>query len=350
MAHTRATAFSLLCVLFACGEGGGELPIIAEIDEAPAERWSFVSVPESRCANDTRTGFGFNRSSDGQNLFIYLEGGGACWDFVTCYAFGLAARIEEPFGAAEFQRLEDSLNESLFDRNDEANPLKSYNLAFIPYCTGDVHAGATTTEHNGRATEHRGYSNMSAYLDRLASELSPQRVVLAGSSAGGYGTLFNLEQVRAAFPSARVDVINDGGPPLPPGYLRQELLDAWRSAWNLAANEPTGCVDCATDLTAYVTEAISGDQTARISLLSYTQDPVIAQFHELDTEGFQEGLDITRMLRFDGNPQAQVFIVDGTSHTMFADLEGPAVDETSALEWLTLMLRDDPRWTSLPRL
>src|SRR5206468_3191319 len=100
--------------------------------------------------------------------------------------------IEAPARAWTWVPFDDAatlLTSSFFDRHDDTNPFRNDSFTFVPYCTGDVHAGSKPdANYGGRITHHVGYQNMTAYLTRLVPTFSSaSRVILSGSSAGGFG-------------------------------------------------------------------------------------------------------------------------------------------------------------------
>lgn len=100
------------------------------------------------------------------------------------------------------------LTTGLFNRQGFGNPFKDYNDVFVPYCTGDLHAGTKVTTYGSKATSHVGFLNMSAYLKRLVPTFpDAERIFLFGSSAGGFGVGVNWYRVQGAFPAARVDLV-----------------------------------------------------------------------------------------------------------------------------------------------
>ena len=50
----------------------------------PSEKWTWVPVPGSHCRDGSATGFGINVNPASKNLMIFLEGGGACFNALTC--------------------------------------------------------------------------------------------------------------------------------------------------------------------------------------------------------------------------------------------------------------------------
>ncbi len=159
-----------------------------------------------------------------------------------------------------------------------------------------------------RETHHVGYRNVAAYLRRLVSTFPmADRVLVTGSSAGGYGALVNWEQFANAFPRARVDMIDDSGPPLQPNAT---TWAAWRAAWDL--HLPAGCSTCATDLGAVVPYyATRFPAPARFALLSYTQDSTISGYYTIPAAQFEMQLNALATARFDPTSNGKYFFVAG---------------------------------------
>src|SRR5262245_57335206 len=51
---------------------------------ANAQEWTFVPFPEAHCMDGSSTGIGVNLASGSDRVVIYLEGGGACFDLLSC--------------------------------------------------------------------------------------------------------------------------------------------------------------------------------------------------------------------------------------------------------------------------
>ncbi|MBL6752304.1 MAG: hypothetical protein ISP90_17435 [Nevskia sp.] len=331
------------------GSGNSGGPI-----SAAADTWTWVGFDDAYCANGTTTGIGVNLHPGASRLLIYMEGGGACWDENTCYVADTAVNIANGYGAANFQ-VESASTGFLsgpggyFDRGDAANPFRDYSYVYVPYCTGDVHAGANVAQYGTHATRHVGFTNMTAYLKRIVPTVpGVQRVVISGSSAGGFGATFNLWQTQQAFGNVRVDLINDSGTPLPADVMAlgngAEAL--WRANWDLAATLPAGCSGCATDLSAifgYYAAALPG---SRIGLLSYAQDTVLPVYFGITTAEFTAGLNEMLANQFLPYANLQYFEAGGAGHVLwFVPLlaTGAVTDEA----FITQMEADDPAWTSV---
>jgi hypothetical protein len=102
-------------------------------------------------------------------------------------------------------------------------------------------------------------------FERLARTFcNASRVVLTGSSAGGFGSVFEYAQVAQAFAPTRVDRVDDSGPPLDVDAMA--LQTTMRTAWSSAVNDPPGCRGCTWD--QLIPLLSSAHPEARFSLLS----------------------------------------------------------------------------------
>jgi hypothetical protein len=316
--------------------------------DAPKEQWTWVPFDDAFCANGAPTGIGVNLTDKSSKVLIYLMGGGACWDQLTCYTLKTAVNIDNGYTDKNFASDAKSLNGSLFNRADDKNPLKDASYVFVPYCTGDVHAGDNPNAvYGGKPTKHVGFENMKAYLKRLVATFpNADRVILSGSSAGGFGAGFNWWQTQQAFGNVRVDLVDDSGPPLPSPYLSQSLQGQWRSAWNLNATLPDGCAECQTDLSAIFGFYSQNLPKNRAALLSYTHDQVIATYFQITQNQVAEGLGVLAG-KIDGYANTRYYFVDGNSHVLLGDPAGLMQNGVVLEDWLSQMLADDPAWKSV---
>ncbi len=307
---------------------------------APRNTWTWVDEPDTRCGNGRPTGFGINVADDTTRVLIFLQGGGACWDATTC--LGLVPTsfyVQTGYGRAEFAT--DVLRPAMLPlrRGDPSNPFGAMSMVYVPYCTGDIHAGDRVARYTslGRSQDfhHVGARNLDHILRRVAATFPrARRVWLAGDSAGGFGAALNMDRVQRALPLARVDVLDDSGQPVQPPADRWR---AWRTAWNLQL--PEGCdAACAGDIRAIADLLRRRYPDNRFGLISFTHDPVISTFMGLDAFTFHTRLrDFTRAMARDW-PSGRSFLLTGASHVAF-------VTPTPALvRWMHAMVTDDPTW------
>ena len=321
---------------------------------APAETWTWVPFDNAYCGNGSTTGIGINLTSASNRLLIYLQEGGACWNALTCAA-GLADNFTTGYGASNFATDATdttylALSGGFFDRSAAANPFKDYSFVFVPYCTGDTHSGSNVTSLGAGLTAHFvGFRNITAYLERLAVTFpAVDRIVLAGSSAGGFGAAANWWQTAQAFPGVRVDMIDDSGAIMPNDVLPSPDTEqaAQRAAWNLSATTPPGCTDCATSLDAVYTFGSTTFPGSRGALLSYQNDSVLPSFYFITTQKFTLGLGEVEAQLFDPTMNLRYFNASGSGHVLWFD---PALStqSTTLQQFITLMVTDDPGWGSV---
>ena len=204
--------------------------------------WTWVDFPGAKCRDGSPTGIGV-RYGAGAGVAIYFEGGGACFNTLTC---GLNP---DSFGAAEFEAFKASGHGGLFDDGNPDNPLADWSFIFVPYCTGDVHAGnraeATVAGVLG-PQQFVGYNNVGQFLDRVVPTFlgKTDHVLVTGQSAGGFGAAFNYDRIAEAFPNDKVTLLDDSGPPMADGYLAPCLQKQWRDAWGLDETIPADCANC----------------------------------------------------------------------------------------------------------
>lgn len=323
-------------------------PTIGGAIVAPARTWTWVPFDDAFCANGTSTGIGINPGDAGGRVFIFLNGGGACWDEQTCYTFKTATFIESGYAKEQFDRdASGFLSQSFFNRQDASNPFRNDSFVFVPYCTGDVHAGSKPDAQYGtHVTRHVGLQNMAAYLRRLVPTFpGASRIILSGSSAGGFGALTNWWQTQQAFGALRVDLIDDSGPPLPAPYLTESLEQTWRTAWNLDAAIPSGCPACADSLTAAVGFYGTRFPGHRAALLSYTQDAIIGVFFVLPGEDVEAGLGALASELAPHDIWRHLYVT-GAGHTMLGTPD-VAQNGVTVRTFLTQMVNDDPAWASV---
>ena len=328
-------------------EDGFETPPIV----APAGTWSFVPFANAFCGNNTTTGIGINPSPNPANnrVLLFLAGGGACWDATTCLVLQTAANFHTGYGAGNFNNDVAGLGAGFFDRASTGNPFRDYSYVFVPYCTGDVHAGDNVVSYSGQTRRHVGYANIGAYLERLVPTFrSAGRVVLAGASAGGFGATLNWERVQRAFGNVRVDMIDDSGTLMPasivPPSNPNELLRA--SAWNLAATIPTGCTACANGLDNIYTYYATTLPNNRGALLSYRPDSTIAGFYQISQAAFSNGLNQVLPIHYDPFPSKRYFIANGPGHVLFGT-PGLVSGGVTLQSFLNQMVNDDPAWSNV---
>jgi len=326
----------------------------------PAGEWTFVEFPESRCMNGSSTGIGVSLNPDSDSVVIYLEGGGACFDVWTCGSVAHSGG----FNAATFASIASGGgNRGIFDRTNASNPVADWNFVFVPYCTGDVHAGNNPMGPSGRM--HVGYANVGEYLKRLVPTFEGSgKVLLTGSSAGGFGAAWNYHRTQQAFGCTPVYLLDDAGPPLSDAYMKPCLQGLWRDLWNLNATTPPECTDCIGSdgggISNYLSFIAQRYPERRLGLLSTMADRTIRGFFGygyspscttpagMPSAEFEAGLLELRDEITAPYDNFATYYVEGTAHT-FLGRQLSTVDEngTNLGDWIGQMISDDPAWTDV---
>jgi hypothetical protein len=356
----RLVGFVLLFVAGCGGTDDGGPPTLG----TTPNQWVYVPVDGSKCLDNSPTGIGVNLGTSG-DLVIYLEGGGACFNSSTC------PHVAHPtgWGPSNFDAEITPYNVGLFDRLDDANPLHDATFVFVPYCTGDVHSGSNPAGMGGRAFV--GYGNVGHDLDLIVPQSKAvKRVVLAGSSAGGFGALINYERTQAAFGTTPVLLLDDSGPPLGDMYLTPCLQQLFRTTWNLDAALPAGCTACTEANGGGLENALGWLADAhpdrRLGLVTSTRDGVIRSFYgygypdcvagaagiPMPEADFSAGIAELRDQALAPHPNFRVYSKDSGEHVWLLfgpDTISPRRDGSGKhfSAWLTEMLDPSASWDSV---
>lgn len=320
---------------------------------AQLETWTWVPIDGSKCGNGSGTGIGVNLTNASNRVLIYLEGGGACWNYSTCYLLPYVnSYFTAGYGASDFAT--ESTDASylaepggFFDRTDSTNPFADYSYVYVPYCTGDVFAGDNVTTLLNKTAYFVGYRDMAVDLKRLVDTFpAASRIVLAGSSAGGFGATVDWSLTAESFPQTRVDMINDSGAIMPNSVLSSSLVSSWKNAWGLTANIPAGCTTCASNFADIYGYDSTTFPDSRGALLSFEQDNVLPTFYGISTSTFTIELLATEQQYFDPSSNLRYFNVAASGHELWftPDL---SVGGITVRDFITALVNDDPDWGSV---
>ncbi len=330
---------------------------------ADAMTWTFIDFPDAFCMDGSTTGIGVNLNPASSRVLIYLEGGGACFDDLSC------AGVANPngFDASDFTNYLPVLDRGLFDRTDANNPMKDASFIYIPYCTGDVHGG---TNPDGDGRMYVGYRNVTAYLKRLVPTFRSETftsgvdlVMLTGRSAGGLGTLVNYEQVQEAFDCTPVHVFDDAGTLLGDDYLKPCLQSQVRELWGLDAIIPSDCEQCTCSdgggLWNVYPYLARRHPDRRFGLVTSMEDATFRQFFGygysrqcnlplgMPADDYTAGLNELRE-RMADDDNFHTFYVPGDEHTFsYMALSATSAGGVTLEDWYTQLVEGDAAWTDV---
>jgi hypothetical protein len=206
------------------------------------------------CGNGSSYKFFVNRVPNTSNTIIYLEGGGACWDYASCTGQTGIRGARNPDGIPDdYMSLLNpgaSLVSPLVVRLHPWTRTKpqNWNMVYVPYCTGDIYSGDKVAVYEDPQSlqpplvwHHNGLRNTRAVVAWLKNNLPrPAQLLTTGCSAGGAGSLTNYVGIRQDMAPTRGFLLNDSGPVFnaPLGgdsaqYPSLPLQDHIRGAWGL---------------------------------------------------------------------------------------------------------------------
>lgn len=285
------------------------------------ERWYYVEAQGARCANGSPVGVGVNAAGSSRDLLVYFNGGGACWDAMSCGILETAANTEIRYSSDQLGKEVHPLAEAgVLSRDEAINPLYQANFMFVPYCTGDLHAGYTQTTYPGLGLEgpvyHQGRRNVELFIER-AKELFPdvERVWLMGVSAGGYAVTLNFELFNEAFEDARVHAYADASPWL---TLEDERWEQWRTNW--AMTLPAACEGCVENSELIPSRLASAYPDSRFALSVFSHDAVISTYFGAAPTRFAELLEEHLSSYYQEHPNMRVFVAEGGDHETLLQL------------------------------
>ena len=270
------------------------------------------------------------RDAGSEDLLIFLQGGGACW-FDFCAATSQAGPGIPAAG--------------ILDPASATNPLVGMSTVYLPYCDGGIFGSDADVDTDNDGTNdryHRGLRNLSAGLDVAVRTFpAPRRIVLAGVSAGGYGTLFALPIVRQLYPEVPIEVLNDSGIGInrPHDPVWNERVVEY---WNICGFFPASCPECEVQGSpaGIINWQMQQDSNTRLGMLSYSQDSTIGTFFlGIGGPAFEAILRSAFADVESANPtRMRSFVRVGDAHTFLMGDLTVAVDGVSVGEWVGSMV------------
>lgn len=240
--------------------GSLALLMAAPLASAGYFQWETVELPPesgAACGDGSPYRFFVNRTPLNKDLAVVYQGGGACWDQKACLGEGPLSATNPNGVPPDYMQSLDvvyGLVTPFSARNHPAQAVQtqSWNMVFLPYCTGDVHAGSQITVYDDaypetpRVQYHRGQANVAAAAQWLRDHLGqPRKMMLTGYSAGGVGSTVTYALMRNTLePTGEATLLADSGPlvPAPRSGTAEEypalpLHNKIRDVWGLDGPE-----------------------------------------------------------------------------------------------------------------
>ena len=266
-----------------------KLTLLEIVNSTPNEA-TWVSKTQMKSRNGESMGYGVILNPNSTKLVVFLDGGGACFNGLTC------SQNPDSYSKEDFLKGIVSNKSLLINRSSNENQFKDWNLVFVPYATGDVHSGTNSSgnlPNNGPKNQSMvGFNNFTIVLEDLKGYFDSNgtitELVFMGSSAGGYGVLSNTFQLTDILAkNIPTTVIVDAAPVfMDKSILSPCLFDIWNSdsLWNINSAYPkdldeTVQSDYEFDIQKLYEYLSLKLPNVNFGLLSYYGDTVIRSFY-----------------------------------------------------------------------
>ncbi len=227
--------------------GGGYLVVTAPSPSWPGDqlaernRWYQHDLGDLAMAADGSDYRVYAKTGSSDNLMIFFGGGGVTWD---------AASAGEPISAAKYLLGGDPGNYfrsipaffprtlgGMLEADNPENPFNDWNIAVIPYATGDFHAGASMTSN----MRYNGQQNVRLALEWIGEALpaNPAKLLIAGGSAGGFGATFWTPTIASLYAESTVYSFSEGNQ-LPSTKWPAVADDLWGADWKATFGYESG--------------------------------------------------------------------------------------------------------------
>ncbi len=272
------------------------------------------------------------KGAESARTVFWMEGGGACFPGRDeCTKQATVNRLKLQLGLASYNPL---------------NPVKDWNFIYVPYCDGSIHLGDSDADYdgNGKADHwHWGLKNTSAAV-RLMKELFPdsREILVAGCSAGGYGTLGATPIIRLAFSQAELYVLNESGLGLMNPAI-QDTYDAAYRIWNLTPLFPPDCPLCGKQYIYMYPWMLARDPRLRVGAFSSYRDSTFSGNWNMAPADYEALLlETSAAARADYPDRFHLYFIKGGQHCVLD--YSYEVNGVSIWEWIGYMLGKDSRW------
>lgn len=312
-----------------------ELPALDDLRRG----WSVIEPGgESVCARGTPYQFMVRKTDATEKLMIYFQGGGACWNALTCRVGGT---------------FDDSVNgysgeiygyNGIFDFRAESNPVRDYNIVFVPVCTGDVHIGDAEVSFNeALSINFNGANNTRTVLDwTFANFPDVSQILIAGTSAGAYGAIYWTPTIAENYSDARIVQLGDAGVGASPaGWSVTRLWDIYANMYDFG-----GAIDINPDTFRLNDLYVGASQLfPNLTLSQYTTayDDVQTNFYNFTGEAEEPFYDVLRenLTTLEENvPNFTSYLAPGELHTILPRPEfyTLTVNGVKFVDWFTALV------------
>jgi hypothetical protein len=215
--------------------------------------WEYTGLSAIQCREGAASGIAVRRAPvQSKRMVIFMQGGGACFDQETC------DNNPKSFTPDDLTKLRGKqLNSGIFYRGAPDNAFADYHQAFIPYCSGDMHAGdmkkgdaPKTVAGVATSQVFAGAANALIYFNEIVRQFSYElsqpgaELMLIGQSAGGWGAMFNASRLQAMIPSTVRFILVDESGPMVDTSISSCVLDEVKTLYGFSNTFLKACPSC----------------------------------------------------------------------------------------------------------
>lgn len=214
--------------------------------------WHFVPIEGMKCGDGEPTGIFVNFVEESEDFFLFLQGGGICYNNASCGLMEGNLSGPRPGNPNLGQDFANSHQRGFFNRDDPENPMRNANMVSIPHCTGDFHLSACLNDYTNVGKVHQvGRENLKRALKAVVPSVDNiERALVAGFSAGGVGVTGNFHLIAEAFETRFAPewtLIMDGGPLFPKPHFSEAGQQAILEKWDIGEYIGSFCESCLED-------------------------------------------------------------------------------------------------------
>lgn len=357
MTTTAAKAFLVFALATAGASCGGDRQAPPAVPQGLSPGWNEIDPGgATTCALGGPYAF-WVRPGTVNRLVIDFQGGGACWDAVTCGLASVNDAICTQTVDGTRAKFTSGSPTGIYNHDRADNPFKDWYHVIVPYCSCDIHWGDNTATYDlaqGSITvQHRGAVNSRAVLDWVYANFGgPEQIVVTGCSAGSYGSIGWSAHVAEHYKQSPVVQFGDSGA----GVITANFFQQSFPSWNAQAAFPTWIpaldpsrVDIQTLSLADLYAGISA-YYPRHRFSQYDTDTDENQTFYFTVMGGSDATAWSQMMRASiadiqsRAPNFASFIAPGDQHCIipFDNFYTVNVNGRRLLDWLTDMLAGKP--------
>ncbi|BBI33293.1 pectin acetylesterase-family hydrolase [Cohnella abietis] len=192
---------------------------IPEIVDTKPYEWNRVELGEKVQSSNGSGYHLLTKKGENRNWIIFFSGGGVSWDQNSAaHPIKLKNLLSGKDSGNYFPNIPFyllSLLGGMFDNKNPNNPFREWNIVYIPYSTGDFHVGKHDAEYkkddgSSFTMHYNGQNNVQSSLEWIYANVDkPEKLLIAGESAGGFGSAFWAGEISNHYKESEIYQYSD---------------------------------------------------------------------------------------------------------------------------------------------